>query len=392
MNSYTLKENGGIKPHVLWILTVIASLSVANLYYSQPLLKSIAADFGCSEFLTNMIAMCTQIGYTAGLLFIIPLCDLVNRKRIIQLNMSLLVVSLVSIFFAPNVYVMLIASVFTGFGSVSAQIFVPLVAQCSAPSNKVANMGIITSGLLIGVLASRVISGIVGDFFGWRSMFIIAAVLMSVSLVFSTRILPDIPSNFNGSYGRLLLSIFTLLRQHPMLGICASRAAMAFGAFSALWACLAFRIAQPPFSQGSDLVGLLGLCGMAGAFTATFAGRLMNRIGVRRLCYLFSAVMLAGWAIIYLFQNHLFAIIVSIILIDMGVQAIQVSNQTTMLTADTKSVNRINTIFMTSIFIGGSLGTFLAGCAWQSFGWLGVCAVASLLIILSVAITFFTRH
>ncbi|MFR1241112.1 MAG: MFS transporter, partial [Butyricimonas faecihominis] len=174
----TLKENGGLPASILWTLAIVAGISVANLYYNQPLLNMIRQDLNVSEFHTNLIAMITQIGYAIGLLFIVPLGDLFQRKKIIIINFSLLILSLLTIAMAPSINVILGASLVTGICSMVPQIFIPIASQFSRPEHKGRNVGIVVSGLLTGILASRVVSGLVGEIFGWREMYYIAAVLM----------------------------------------------------------------------------------------------------------------------------------------------------------------------------------------------------------------------
>ena len=188
-----LKENQGVPSSLLWTLAIISGVTVANIYYNQPLLNRISRDLNISEFTANLIAMCSQIGYAIGLLFIIPLGDLYRRRNIILVNISILVVSLLTIALAPNIHLILFASLLTGACSVIPQIFMPLAAQYSTPETKGKNVGIILSGLLTGIRASRVVSGIVGEYMGWRFIYFTAAGLMVVCLLIIIRILPDLP-------------------------------------------------------------------------------------------------------------------------------------------------------------------------------------------------------
>ena len=231
----TLKENGGLPASILWTLAIVAGISVANLYYNQPLLNMIRHDLGVSEFKTNLIAMVTQIGYALGLLFIIPLGDLYQRKKIIVTNFAILIVSLLTIALAPNIHIILIASFLTGICSVIPQIFVPIASQFSKPENKGRNVGIVISGLLTGILASRVISGFIGEVFGWREMYHIAAALMLICGIVVMKVLPDIRPTFKGKYSDLMKSLFLLLKEYPLLRIYSIRAALAFGSFLAMW-------------------------------------------------------------------------------------------------------------------------------------------------------------
>lgn len=387
-----LEENKGIPASLLWMLAIISGISVANLYYNQPLLNVMSGDLQVSEFTANLIPMTTQIGYALGLLFIIPLGDLYKRRNIIIVNFLLLALSLFSIACSPSIHFILIASLITGICSVMPQIFIPIASQFSKPENKGRNVGMMVSGLLTGILGSRVISGIIGEYWGWRTMYYIAAFLMLLCIFVVLRILPDMPSNFKGTYRALMQSLFTLFRSNATLRLVAVRAAFCFGSFLTLWACLAFKLGGEPFYAGNNVIGMLGLCGIAGALTASFVGSYVRKLGVRKLTYIGCILMLVAWCIMLLFQSSYLGFIAGIIIIDIGMQCVQISNQTCALSLAPQASNRINTIFMTTYFIGGSIGTFLAGTFWQAFQWEGVVGVGMMLIVLSLILTFFTKH
>lgn len=387
----TLKENGGLPASMLWTLAIVAGISVANLYYNQPLLNMIRRDLGVSEFRTNLISMVTQIGYALGLLFIIPLGDLYQRKKIIITNFALLILSLLAIALAPNIHIILIASLITGICSVIPQIFIPIASQFSKPENKGRNVGIVVSGLLTGILASRVVSGFIGELFGWREMYYIAAALMLVCATVVLKVLPDIRPTFKGRYSELMKSLFLLLKEYPQLRIYSVRAALAFGSFLAMWSCLAFKMGQAPFHAGSNVIGMLGLCGIAGALSASLVGKYVKRVGIRRFNFIGCGLILSAWLLLFIGENSYFGIVAGIILIDIGMQCIQLSNQASIFELCPGASNRVNTIFMTTYFVGGSLGTFLAGSSWQAFGWHGVIATGAVLTCGSLLITFFSR-
>lgn len=387
-----LEENKGIPAHLLWMLAIISGLSVANLYYNQPLLNRISADLGVSEFTANLIPMTTQIGYALGLLFIIPLGDLYNRKHIIVVNFLLLMIATCSIASSSSVPYILAASLVMGICSVMPQIFIPIAAQFSLPENKARNVGMMVSGLLTGILGSRVVSGFVGEYWGWRTMYYIAAVLMLLCIFLVLRALPAMPSNFKGTYSGLMKSLFTLYREHPAIRMVSARAGCCFGSFLALWACLAFKLSGEPFHAGNNVIGMLGLCGIAGALTASFVGSLVQKLGVRFFTYLGSVLMILAWVVMYVFQNFYIGFIVGIVVIDIGMQCVQISNQTCALSMAPKATNRVNTIFMTTYFVGGSLGTFLAGTCWHAWGWTGVTGAGIGLAAVSLLITVFTRN
>ena len=386
-----LKENGGLPASILWTLAIVAGISVANLYYNQPLLNMIRQELGVSEFKTNLIAMVTQIGYAIGLLFIIPLADLYQRKKIILTNFAILILSLLSIAFGKNIHLILIASFFTGICSVIPQIFIPIASQFSRPENKGRNVGIVVSGLLTGILASRVISGFIGELFGWREMYHIAADMMLVCAIIVLKILPDIQPNFKGKYSDLMKSLFSLLKEYPQLSIYSIRAALNFGSFLAMWSCLAFKMGRAPFYANSNTIGLLGLCGIAGALTASFVGKYVKRVGVRRFNFIGCGLILFSWLLFFIGENSYIGIIAGIIIIDIGMQCIQLSNQTSIFELNPRASNRINTIFMTTYFIGGATGTFLAGTFWQLHGWHGVIGIGAFLTCISLLITIVSK-
>ena len=388
---YTLLENQGFPKKLLYTLAVIAGISVANLYYNQPLLDVIREELNCSEIDTNHIALFTQIGYALGLFFIIPLGDLYSRKRITLTCFTLLVFSLLCIAYAKNIFYIHAASVVTGACSVIPQIFVPLAAQYSEPKNKGRNVGFIISGLLTGILASRVVSGYVGDWLGWRAMYIIAAGMMLIAAAVILYVLPDTQSNFKGKYAQLMRSLVQLVKDYPSLRIYAVRSALAFGSFMGLWATLAFKMAQAPFYAGSDEVGALGLCGVTGALSASFVGQLIQQVGVRRFNFIGSSLQIIAWTLFYFGADHYVWLIAGILIIDIGMQCIQLSNQATVFALCPSAANRINTIFMTTYFLGGSFGTFLAGAAWSVWGWSGVTCSGILLALLAMAVTRWSK-
>ncbi len=387
-----LKENGGLPAHILWTLAIVAGASVANLYYNQPLLNLIRQDLGVSEFKTNLIAMMTQVGYALGLLFIVPLGDLYQRKHIIIVNFSLLVGSLLLMASSTDIWLVWAASLVTGVCSMIPQIFVPIASQFSRPENKGRNVGIVISGLLTGILASRVVSGVVGDLWGWREMYYMAAVLMLVCALVVWRVLPDIQPTFRGRYTDLMKSLGSLVRDYPALRIYSLRAGLAFGSFLAMWSCLAFKMGQAPFYAGSDVIGFLGLCGIAGALTASFVGQAVKKVGVRRFNYIGDVLLLLAWFFLSVCGDTYVGIVLGVLLIDIGMQCIQLSNQTSIFELCPAASNRVNTIFMTTYFAGGSLGTLLAGSCWKLAGWWGVTAAGVSLVTVSLALTVFTKR
>lgn len=384
-----LKENNGIPRHILIMMAAIAGFSVANLYYNQPLLELIRKEIDSTEVEANLITVISQIGYAVGLLFIIPMGDLYNRRRIIIVCMITAAVMDSVIGFAPFMSVIWSASLLLGACSVIPQLFIPIAGQFSRPENKSRNMGYVLSGLLAGILASRVISGFVGEWLGWRAMFIIAGVLMIICCVVTLRMFPEMKQNFSGNYADLMKSVVHIFATHPTIRLNSVRGGFGFGSFLAIWACLAFHLAQAPFHAGSNIVGLLGACGIAGVFASMGLGKYIPRFGVLKFSLVGASLQILSWVIALLFNDSYFGLIAAIILCDIGLQCQQLSNQSGCIQEVPEAVNRANTIFMTIYFIGGSLGTFAAGIGWNTYGWTGVCVVGCAFAISSLAISLY---
>ena len=386
-----LKENQGIPRNILLMMAIIAGLTVANCYYNQPLLELIRHDIGITEQSANLITVITQIGYALGLFFLIPLGDMFSRKRLILVNMSIAAVMAIVMAVAQNVWMLWGASLLIGACSVIPQFFIPIAGQFSAPKNKSRNMGFVLSGLLTGILTSRVISGYIGEWLGWREMFIIAAFVMLICMGVMLLMMPEMKRNYEGTYRGLMSTMAEIIILHPSVRIYSIRAAFGFGSMMAIWSCLAFHLAQPPFRAGSDMVGMLGLCGIMGAVAASGIGKQVPKFGIRKFSLFGAGMQIMAWGIALLFGDTYAGLIAAIILVDIGLQCQQLSNQSGCLQEIPHASNRTNTIFMTTYFIGGSLGTFCAGYLWNRANWLGVCIVGITFAFISLAITLSNR-
>ncbi len=383
---YELRENQGIPAPLLALMAVATGLSVANCYYNQPLLSSMAKDFAVSDFSASMVATLTPIGYMLGLVFVIPLGDLLPRKRLILINYLISACALLAIALAPNIYWVWGASLLAGASSVMPQFFIPLVSYNSTPNHKVRNVGIIQACLLIGILGSRVVSGLLADVWGWRSVYWVACVLMLGCFLAIHKMFPALPKSSQGNYRSLMKSLSRLFLKYPYLRIASLRAALAYGSFFALWSCLAFRMKQAPFFASDDIIGALGLCGLAGASTVVFISGYIRKYGARFFSLAGGCVILAAWLLAFWGDGSYLWLIIAILLIDAGMQSVHLANQTSVVALDESAINRVNTVYMTIYFLGGSAGTFVSGLSWQHFGWTGVVgagiafAVASLLV------------
>ena len=386
-----MKPNEGIATRLVVLLAVMAGVSVANLYYCQPLLNLIREEMGLTEFAVNLMPVCTQVGYALGLLLIVPMGDLYNRRTTILCCFAALIGSLLTIAWAGSAEVLLAASFVTGVCSVAPQVFIPFVSQFAKPGQKERKVGFILSGLLVGILGSRVVSGYVGHLWGWRSMYLIAAVMIALSAVVLMRTFPYVEPTFRGKFVRLLYSIVGLVRKYPRAMLYSIRSGLTFGSLLGMWACLAFRMKEAPFYAGSDVVGLLGLCGVAGALTASNVGRYIPRFGVERINGMGVALVVLSWVILAFFDHTYTGIVAGIILIDIGMQCVQLSNQSATLKLCPEASSRMNTIYMFTYFIGGSMGTFLAGTLYSLYGWTGT--VASGMVLIGAAMGYsYIKH
>lgn len=387
-----LTPNSGIPHYIILLMATMAGLTVANLYYNQPLLEMMREELTTTAALANIITVITQIGYAIGLLFIIPMGDLFSRRKIIVACMITASLMTIAIGTANDIYTIWAASLVMGACSIVPQLFIPIAGQFSRPEHKAKNMGYVLSGLLVGILVARVVSGIIGEWFGWRTMYYIAGAVMVICLVLTLWMMPQMQQNFSGTYPRLMKSVVRIFLDHPAIRLNSIRAAFGFGSMLSFWACLAFHLAGAPFYSGSNVVGYLGICGIAGAMVASGIGKYIPRYGVRRFSLVGAAVQMAAWCTAYLFGDTLLGLVFAIILIDVGLQCLQLSNQSACIQEVPEASNRANTIFMTTYFIGGSLGTFCAGQGWHIAGWTGVCAVGLIFAFISLIISLKQNH
>ena len=376
-----LTPDNGIPRHILLMMAIMAGFTVANLYYNQPLLDLICKDIGISHVEANFITVITQIGYALGLLFIVPLADMVSLRHIAIVCMSAAAVSATAIGFAENVWMLWVASLTLGFSSIMPQLFIPMSALYSRPENKSRNMGYVASGLGTGIVSARAVSGYIGEWFGWREMFFFAAALMLACLIVTLCMMPQVTLSFSGTYRQLMHTVVSIFVLHPRIRLYSLRPAMSFASMMCIWSCMAFHLAGEPFHARSDMVGALAFFGIIGAIAASGVGKFVPKVGILRMSVIGGCLQLLAWASAWLLGSTYIGLIMGIILADIGAQCLQVSNQSGSLQQLPQATNRVNTIFMTTLFIGGSLGTFCSGLGWSMLGWDGVCLVGVLFAI-----------
>lgn len=383
---YSETQQTKLNKTTLWLMTIGAGIVVANNYYNQPLLGKIAKELNIAEAAASNIAMITQIGYAVGLLLLVPLGDMFKKRKIIIIDFILIMASLLAFASSQNITTMLLASFFIGLSSVVPQMFVPLAAQLSDANEKGKNVGMVMTGLLIGILSSRIFSGILAEYVGWREVYYIATTIIFILWILIFFLLPDIKPTFSGSYWGLMKSILYYIKAVPSLRLASVRGALALGSFLAFWTSLTFHLERSPFFAGSDIAGELGIVGIGGALAAAMVGRIADRVNKNTLITYAAILMILSWCVFGIWGFTYIGLIVGIFILDVGLQSIHVSNQAIVFSSNSNAANRLNTVYMTSYFIGGSLGTFVGGKAWEYMGWTGVVLTGSMFILILLPI------
>lgn len=359
---------------LILVMSIACGLTVANLYYIQPLLGDIAKTFHVDQLSIGFAAMLTQIGYAIGMIFILPLGDIKEKRNLIVIMLLCSVISLTSMFFSSNIYILTISSFAVGFTSIIPQLIIPLAAQLSNPQQRGQTIGTIMSGLLIGILLSRTVSGILGSYLGWRTVYLIAAIMMFALMLILKKLIPLCNPISDIKYSELLKSMVHLIKTEPILRESSLNGALMFSAFSAFWTSLIFLLESSHYNMGAEAAGLLGLVGVSGALAAPMVGKVADKRGSRFAIGICIVVVIVSYLLFFLFGFKILGLVLGVILLDLGVQSCNVSNQARVHSLNEETRNRLNTIYMVSFFLGGALGSFLGSYSYSHFGWYGVCA------------------
>ncbi|GAC1371691.1 MAG: MFS transporter [Hymenobacter sp.] len=360
---------------LVWLMAVACGLVVANIYYNQPLLAAIGRTFRLSDSRASLVATATQVGYTLGMLLVVPLGDKLERKRLMLLILLGAAGCMALAAWAPSFAVLAGASVLIGISSAVPQLLVPMAAHLAPEASRGRVVGRVMSGLLIGILLSRTVSGYVGAHYGWRTMFEIGAGLMVLLVALLAWKLPTDYPTFAGSYSSLMKSLLTLTREQAPLRRAALVGASLFAAFSVFWTTLAFYLEGPPYHYGSDVTGFFGLIGAFGALAAPLAGKTADTRGPDYTIRLGIGLALVAYVLLGAGGGYVAGLVVGVILLDVGVQATHISNQSLIFSLVPAARSRLNTVYMTAYFIGGSVGSLAGGLAWAHGGWPGVCGL-----------------
>jgi predicted MFS family arabinose efflux permease len=371
-------SESGLTPRTVLLFAVSVGLIVANLYYVQPLLPAVASAFHVGEGAAARMVTWTQLGYAGGLALIVPLGDAVDRRKLILSLTALSVLGLLGVAFAPQFWLFGLASVLLGLTSVAAQVLVPFAATLASEQSRGQVVGTVMSGLLLGILLARTASGLIAGALGWRAVYLVAALaLVALWFALRARLPRHVPSGQRLNYPALLRSVLQLVREEPVLRRRSLYGLLGFAAFSVFWTSLAFLLAAPPYNYGEAVAGLFGLVGAVGALAASWAGRQADAGHGRRTGGVMALTIALSFGLIYLGAHSLAALLLGTALMDLGVQGLHITNQSLIYRLRPEARSRVTTVYLTSYFAGGVLGSALSSVAYVRFGWAGVCAAGA---------------
>lgn len=386
------KTTQGLSPALILLMSVATGLAVASNYYAQPLLDTIARAFNLSASSAGFIVTAAQLGYAAGLLFLVPLGDMFERRMLI-VSMTLLAAGgMLITASSQSLTMMIIGTALTGLFSVVAQILVPLAATLASPEKRGKVVGTIMSGLLLGILLARTVAGLLASLGGWRTVYWVASVLMLIMALALWRGLPKVKQENHLNYPQLLASVFSLFTRDKLLRTRAILGCLTFANFSILWTSMAFLLAAPPFNYSEGVIGLFGLAGAAGALGARPAGGLADKGKSHMTTSAGLVLLLLSWAAIWYGHVSVLALIVGILVLDLTVQGVHITNQTVIYRVKPDARNRLTAGYMTSYFIGGAAGSLISASAWQHAGWTGVCAIGAIVAAINLLVWWRGYH
>ncbi|HDR4902721.1 TPA: MFS transporter [Bacillus cereus] len=362
-----------ISSGLIILLATACGIIVANLYYAQPLIGVISNEIGLSNSSAGLIVTLTQIGYVVGLLFLVPLGDIVENKKLILILLFLSAFALISMVFVKSATLLLITSFFIGLGSVAAQVLVPLVSYLSSENARGRVVGNVMSGLLLGIMLARPISSLVADIWGWSAIFALSATVIIVLAFVLSKVLPIRKPQEKTNYIALLNSMWQLLRTTPILRRRAIYHACVFGAFSLFWTTVPLLLSSPAFHFSQTAIALYALVGITGAIAAPIGGRLADLGWTRPATGIALTVVIISLILPLFIQSSspfgIAVLVIAAILLDMGVSANLVLSQRLIFSLSPEIRSRLNGLFMAIFFLGGAVGSFIGGWAYALGGW-----------------------
>lgn len=380
----------GLGRGTLLLMSVATGLSVAGNYFAQPLLNVIGHDLHLSTSTAALVVTVAQVGYALGLLLLVPLGDLLERRRLAVTLTAATAVFLTVTASAPNAALLLTGTALTGLTSVAAMVVVPYAATLAAPAERGRTVGTVMTGLLLGILLARTAAGLLADVGSWRTVYWVNAALMLIMALLLRLKLPALRTPAGLRYPALLRSMLGLFVQEPVLRRRAALGALIFAGFSVLWTALAFLMSGPSYGWQESAIGLLGLVGAAGSLSASAAGRLADRGLVHHVTGAGAFLLLGSWGLLAAGGSgggwSLAALLAGVIVLDLSVQAVHISNQNMVFGVRPEARNRLNSVYMTSYFAGGAAGSALTSVVWGTAGWSGVCALGASLAAVTVLV------
>ena len=378
---------------VILLFAIASGASVANVYYAQPLLDILATDFSISHAAIGGVVTSTQIGCALALVFLVPLGDLVNRRRLMAIQLLALVSALLVIAFAHSVVVLLAGMLAVGLlGTAMTQGLIAYAASAAAPHEQGHVVGTAQSGVFIGLLLARVFSGGINDVAGWRGVYFCAAIIMLMVALPLWRRLPHLKVQPNTMrYPQLLASMVKLLRQEKVLQVRGVLALLMFAAFNIFWSALVLPLSEPPYSFSHTVIGSFGLVGVVGALAAARAGQWADRGYAQRTSLAALVILLIAWGPLSLMAYSLWALVIGIVLLDLGGQALHVTNQSMIFRTRPEAHSRLVGLYMLFYAIGSGLGAISTTVTYAYAGWFGVCALGAGVSLLALLFWRMTR-
>ena len=373
------------------LLGLACGITVSALYFNQPLLIEMARSLHVTEAQMSHVAVAAQAGYAIGLLFFVPLGDVLERRGLILKMIAGLVLAMLITAVVPSLGPMVLITLVTGIMAAVTHVILPIAPEIATPANAGRAVGSVMTGLLLGILLSRTFSGWIAEWLNWRSVFLIASVLCVALAFLLRRTLPLLPPRAPMPYRHALVSLWTLIRTQPLLVESATVGGLVFAAFSAFWTTLVFLLGSPHYRLGAGVAGSFGVLGAIGASVAPIAGRLADRHGSRWVISVGLGLLILSWGITWIFGYRIAGLVIGVLLMDAGAQTSQVGNQTRIFSlahcpgTAFGARSRINTVYMTTYFIFGALGSYLSAHAWEHWQWNGVSSLALLLLTLAAA-------
>jgi predicted MFS family arabinose efflux permease len=372
----TTQKHRGLLP----FLGMASGASVATIYYNQPLLLEMSRTFHATVGQVGTVAVATQVGYAAGILLFVPMGDVAERRGLIVKLFAAVSIAMLAAGLAPSLWALVAASVAIGMTASVTHVLVPIAPELVKPHESGLAIGTVMSGLLLGILLGRAVSGWVAAVMGWRAVFLVAAGLTALFVPLLRWRLPKLPPVRPVGYKEALGSLWTLVVEQPVLREASVVGFLIFAAFTSFWTNLAFLLGTPHYRLGAGVAGSFGVLGAAGALAATFAGRMADRRGARAVVALGLSMLIGGYAVLWGAGYHMAGLIVGVIILDIGQQTLQIANQTRIFGLVEGARSRVNSIYMIVFFLGGAAGSAMSTAAWAHWHWNGVCALALILL------------